>query len=331
MAAPTNAGKLGRPNLKKVGRRNTIKALELYAQGLGLRGRATYPEIRAMRAALDWQMTRPMLGVDKSARIEPVRVAHEGRQVRGEWVENAGRPTRGETVLLYVHGGAFVAGSLRSHRGLVAELSRRTKRSAFSVDYRLAPEHRFPTAADDVLRAYSWLLSTGVAAERVVVIGDSAGGHLALGLTPRAVRAGLPAPAGVVAFSPLVDPSMSLGRAYERLHRHSGADTVAKAALAAIRLYHPGVAHDHPDLLLTRGELATMPPVLIQASEHEILVDDSRHYLDELTKAGGTGELQLWPRKMHVFQVAHRVSHAADEALDNVRVFVDRVAGESPA
>src|SRR5438067_823958 len=78
-------------------------------------------------------------------------------QVRGEWVEAPGVATRDASVILYVHGGAFIAGSTRSHRGLVAELSARTGRSCFSVSYRLAPEHRFPAAADDVLRAYSWL------------------------------------------------------------------------------------------------------------------------------------------------------------------------------
>jgi len=315
-------------NLARMGRRNTIKALELYAYGLAARGVATRPEVRAMRTALDWQMTRPALAVDPAAVIQSVRARHAGGQVRGEWVEHVPQPTRSESVVLYVHGGAFIAGSVRSHRGLVAEISRRTQRSVFSVDYRLAPEHRFPTAADDVLRAYSWLLSSGVAADRIVIMGDSAGGHLALGLTPRAVRAGLPAPAGVVALSPVVDVSMSLGAAWERKARRNGADTVARAARSALRLYYRGVSHEHPELMLTSDDLSVMPRVLIQASEHEILVDDSRTYIQALNSSGGTGELQLWPRKLHVFQVAHRLSAAASDAIDKIALFVNDVAAE---
>ena len=313
--------------LRRTTRRSTVRALELYAQGVGWRGALTHPEVRAMRAMLDWQMTRPALAADPATQVESVKFRRNDGQVRGEWVERPGIKTREDAVLLYVHGGAFVAGSTRSHRGLVSELSLRTRRSVFSVDYRLAPEYRFPTAADDVLRAYSWLLATGVSPDRIVVAGDSAGGHLALGLSPRAIRAGLPTPAGIVAFSPLVDPSMTLSAARERDQGGDGLLAGADAGRAAIRQYHPGIPADHPELLLTRDDLTGMPPVLIQASASEILAADAEHYTHELRAAGGDAQLRLWPRKFHVFQVAHRISRSASEALDDVAHFVDQVAG----
>jgi acetyl esterase/lipase len=314
-----------RRRVARVTRRNSYRAVSLYAQGLGLRGTMTYPEVRGLRALLEFQLSRPAFRPDPQTLVEQVRARHEGGQVRGEWVERPGVRTRGDAVLLYVHGGAFVAGSPRSHRGLTSELSRRLQRSVFSVDYRLAPEYRFPTAAEDVLRAYSWLLASGVPAKRIVVAGDSAGGHLALGLTPRAVRAGLPAPAAVIGFSPLVDPSMALSGGRERELTHRDRLVAAAAGRAAIRLYHPGVPGDHPELLLTNDDLSVLPPVLIQASAAEILAADAEHYITALHAAGGAGEVRLWPRQFHVFHVAFRVSRAAAEALDDVEEFVQKI------
>jgi acetyl esterase/lipase len=328
--APVRSVELRR-QLRRAGTRSALRALEFYARGVALRGSMVWPEVRALRAMLDWQLTRPQLGAPPDTRIETVRFRRADGQVRGEWVEAPGIATREESVLLYVHGGAFVAGSTRSHRGLVAELSARTQRSVFSLDYRLAPEHRFPAAADDVLRAYSWLLARGVPAARIVVVGDSAGGHLALGLGPRAIRAGVPVPAGIVAFSPVVDVSMALCAAYEREHGRDGLFAGADAGRAAIGLYHRGTPPDHPELTLTRDDLSGMPPVLIQASSTEMLADDARHYAAALEAAGGDVRLRLWPRQYHVFQIAHRLSRSASEALDNAAAFVCEVAERDSA
>ena len=321
-----------RRQLRRTGARSALRALELYSRGVALRGSLLWPEVRALRAMLDWQLTRPDLGADAGTRVEPVRFRRADGQVRGEWVEAPGVSTRDDAVLLYVHGGAFVAGSTRSHRGLVAELSARTGRSAFSLDYRLAPEHRFPAAADDVLRAYAWLLAHDIAPQNIVVAGDSAGGHLALGLGPRARRAGLPMPAGIVAFSPVVDISMALCLEHERENGHSGLFAGADAGRAAMSAYTRGTPADHPELTLTLDDLSAMPPVLIQASSAEMLATDAQHYADALESAGGDVRLRFWPRQYHVFQVAHRLSRSASEALDEAAAFVDEVtAGRTTA
>jgi acetyl esterase/lipase len=299
--------------------------LELYTQGIAWRGSMLRSEVRALRVMLDWQLTRPDLGADPATHVEQVRFRRADGQVRGEWVEAPGVATRDTSVILYVHGGAFVAGSTRSHRGLVAELSKRTGRSCFSVSYRLAPEHRFPAAADDVLRAYAWLLAQEIDAQQIVVIGDSAGGHLALGLGPRAIRAGFEAPAGIVAFSPVVDVSMALSSAHEREHGRASLFPGADVGRAAMASYHRGTAADHPEVTLTGDDLSVMPPVLIQASESEMLAGDARHYAEAMEAAGGDVRIRLWPRQYHVFQVAHRLSRSASEALDDAAAFVDEV------
>jgi acetyl esterase/lipase len=318
-----------RRRLRRAGTQGTLRALELYSLAIARRGRLLRSEVRALRAMLEWQMTRPDLGVDPATHVEPVQFRRADGQVRGEWVEAPGVSTRDESVILYVHGGAFVAGSTRSHRGLVGEISRRTGRSCFSVSYRLAPEHLFPAAADDVLRAYSWLLALDLDAQHIVVIGDSAGGHLALGLGPRAIRAGLPVPAGIVAFSPVVDVSMDLSQAHEKEFGRDGLFAGAGAGRAAISLYHRGTSADHPELMLTLDDLTGMPPVLIQASSSEMLAGDARAYAEALEAAGGDVRLRFWPRQYHVFQVAHRLSRSASEALDDAAAFVNEVSARS--
>jgi acetyl esterase/lipase len=325
LAQPRAARPDLRKRLRRTGARSAFRALELYSQGIAWRGSMLRSEVRALRVMLDWQLTRPELGADPATQVEQVRFQRADGQVRGEWVEAPGVATRETSVVLYVHGGAFVAGSTRSHRGLVAEISARARRSCFSVNYRLAPEHRFPAAADDVLRAYAWLLAHGLEPQRIVVIGDSAGGHLALGLGPRAIRAGLPVPAGIIAFSPVVDVSMALSVAHEREHGRAGLFAGADAGRATMAAYHRGTPSDHPELTLTGDDLSGMPPVLIQASSSEILAGDARHYAEALAAAGGDVRIRFWPRQYHVFQVAHRISRSASESLDDVAAFVDEV------
>lgn len=296
----------------------TWRGVELYMLGLSRR-RMTLAEVTAFRAMAELYLGQAMFRPHPSTLVEPVKTRHGTGWVHGEWVERPGIHTRDESVLLYVHGGAFVAFSPRTHRGMVSEIAARTGRSVFSVDYRLAPEYRFPAAADDVLRAYDWLLSSGVPASRIVVAGDSAGGHLALGLTPRAGRAGLPAPAAVIGISPVVDPSMALAEAW--ITTRGRRDSFTGAARATIGLYPRRIAHDHPELLLTNDDLSLMPPTLIQVSASEPLVADAESYVDALRLAGGDVTLQTWKGKPHVFQIGWKVSKAASEALDDLASF----------
>lgn len=293
-------------------------AVQLYMRTLARR-RMTLAEVTVFRAAAELYLRQPIFRADEATQVEPVRIAHDGGHVHGEWVER-GPSTRDSSVVLYAHGGAFIAFSPRTHRGMVSEIAARTGLSVFSVDYRMAPEYRFPAAADDVLRAYSWLLASGVPASQIVIVGDSAGGHLALGVTPRAVRAGLPAPAAVVAISPVVDPSMNLSAAW--VEERGRTDPFADAARATLGLYPRRIALDHPELLLTNDDLSVMPPVLIQVSASEPLVADAEAYVAAVRAVGGDITLQTWKGKPHVFQVGWRVSRAASEALDELASYV---------
>ena len=163
--------------------------------------RATWgePEALARRARRLFGAPNPVRWLrSRGVRIE--RVVEP--PVAGEWV-SAGAPGRG--VVLYLHGGGYVAGSPATHRPITAALARLTGRRVFSLDYRLAPEYRFPAALDDAMAGYRWLLRQGMPPESVALAGDSAGGGLVLATLLRVRDEQLPPPACAVCFSPWTD------------------------------------------------------------------------------------------------------------------------------
>src|SRR6187549_1377129 len=150
-------------------------------------------------------------------RVEHVdTVLPDGRRLVGEWVLADG-VTRGESAVYYVHGSGYVLCSPRTHRRLTSWLSRLTRLPVFVVDYRLAPRHRFPVASNDVRAGWDWLTGElGFAPDRLIVEGDSAGGHLAVDLL---LQPDVTPPAGMVLMSPLFDVTFGLARAREALSR----------------------------------------------------------------------------------------------------------------
>lgn len=253
------------------------------------------------------------------ARIEHIDVQHNGRRVAGEWVRGPGVSTsRG--AIYFVHGSGFALCSPRTHRRLAAWLSRLTGLPVFTVDYRLAPRHRFPAAADDVRAGWDWLTSQ-LPAESIVIAGDSAGGHLSVDmlLQPDVAARG---PAALVLFSPLIDLTLELARAREDLRR----DPAIRAADAArlVRLYSRGVDPAHPRLKLDVAGGPMLPPTLIQAGGGEFLLADARHLAADIRTAGGRCTLQVWPDQVHVFQALPRLSPEATKAMAHAADFVGK-------
>jgi monoterpene epsilon-lactone hydrolase len=250
-------------------------------------------------------------------RVEHIDVHHQGRRVVGEWVRAPGVSTsRG--AIYFVHGSGFALCSPRTHRRLTAWLSRLTGLPVFTVDYRLAPRHRFPAAADDVRAGWDWLTSQ-VPTERAVVAGDSAGGHLSVDmlLQPDVAAHG---PAALVLFSPLIDLTLELARAREDLRR----DPAIRSADAArlVRLYSQGIdpAHERLKLDVTGGP--TLPPTLIQAGGAEMLLTDARHLAADIRTGGGRCTLQVWPDQVHVFQALPRLTPEAAKAMAQAVTFI---------
>lgn len=217
----------------------------------------------------------------------------QGGSVRGEWVRGP-KATRSDAAILYVHGGGFVAGSARGYRGVSSRLSTATGLPVFALDYRLAPEHRFPAPQSDVEAGYRWLRTVGFDDDRIVVAGDSAGGFLAADLVITRARAGLPHPAALVLFSPMIDLGLTLAARFDGAPR----DGLLSASLSRQAVAQ---ATSVPlDLCPTRG--LPLPPLLVHAGDAEFFGGDATALATRWSAAGGACDLQIWPDQMHVFQ-----------------------------
>ncbi|WP_082975607.1 alpha/beta hydrolase [Mycobacterium sp. E2238] len=251
----------------------------------------------------------------------------DGRRVKGEWVYGPRTPTseapRSSTTvgaIYYVHGSGYAVCSPKTHRRLTSWLSSLTGLPVFSIDYRLAPRHRFPTAADDARAGWDWLVqSCGVSPKQIVVAGDSAGGHLAVDMLLQPEVAA-DHPAALALFSPLYDVTFELCLARERTRR----DPAIRAADAArlVSMYHAGVDLTHQRLTLNVAGGPPLPPTLIQAGGAEMLQDDARQLAADIQAAGGRCELQIWPHQVHVFQALPRMTPEAAKAVAYVARFI---------
>lgn len=290
----------------------------LSASSIGLRGLrlATPRNVRVLRRSSTLMLLSARRG--RPGNYQPVRERTAHGWVRGEWV--GGRPAPGTRIVYYLHGSGYVMCSPRTHRAFVGYLGHLCARPAFTVQYRLAPEHRFPRAHEDAVNGYLWLLEQGFEARDIIVAGDSAGGHLAFALCGELRRRALPQPAGILAFSPLVDPTWETAAREERSARDPFVTAATARAITA--LYTAGSDPHDPRLDVIRDVGADLPPMLIQTGGREVLAADARAYAAAQQAAGGRCELQIWPGQIHVFQVAGRFLPEARIAMRHVQRFV---------
>lgn len=233
------------------------------------------------------------------------------------------RPS-GRGAILYFHGGAYALGGPETHRALLARISQLTGLRACIVDYRLAPEHPFPAAPDDAWGAWRALLARGYDPQRIVLGGDSAGGGLALSLLGRICRTGGPKPAGLFAFSPWTDLTLS----GDSLAANAERDVLLPVGrFAELRdAFLRGVDPRHPAASPLFAEFPGAPPVLMQASRAETLLADSIRMKDALASQGARVELQLWDDTPHVWQIFQGWLPEADSALARVGAFVRQLS-----
>lgn len=256
-------------------------------------------------------MTRPFAA--HGVRCQRTRAGN----VRGEWLIP---PSPRPGVVLYVHGGGFVSCSAASHRPLAAALARLSARRVFSVDYRLAPEYRFPTPLEDVVSACEWLLASAAPEERLALAGDSAGGNLALSATIRLRDRGGAAPACVVAFSPWTD----LAGTGASARFNDGRDVMFRydnlAAFA--KVYLGGASAEDPDASPLHARLSGLPPVLLHVGSTELLLDDARRVHESIRRAGGTSDLKVFDEVAHGWQLLVPLVPEATASLTDAASFI---------
>ena len=249
-----------------------------------------------------------------------VRPVSEGG-VRGEWVESAAGGA-GDGVILYLHGGGFVSCSAAAHRPVTTALARRAARRVFSLDYRLAPEHRYPAALNDAVAAYKWLLAGGVPGGAICVAGDSAGGGLVLGCLLRLRDAGLAPPARAVCFSPWTDLAGTGASVSANDGRCAMFRTENIAEFAAAYLPAGASPRDPYASPAHAANFSGLPPLLIQVGSTEILLDDARGVHDKIRAAGGASRLEIYDDLPHGWQMLDGFVPEARVALKQAAEFI---------
>jgi len=271
-----------------------------------------------MESSVRW--LRPAKGVQ----VSPIIVGGQelGDPVPAEWIEPADPSPTG--VLYYIHGGAFVVCSVKTHRPLVSRLAKTAGVRALSLDYRLAPEHPFPAALEDCLTGYRWLMAEGFPTHQILVAGDSAGGNLTLAMMLALKQAREPLPAAALCLSPVTD----LAGTGESIVTKAKVDPILDPAMAhnlVLECYVKG--HDEYDPLISPlyGDLSGLPPILLHVGEDEILLDDSVRFSARARSAGVDVQLVIWPGMWHVFHVFAPFVPEANQAIEQAGVFIKRM------
>lgn len=240
----------------------------------------------------------------------------EHGQNRVDALEVAPRAQTSDMVVLYVHGGGFVFGSPTAYSALAGQMARRLGARVILPRYRLAPEHPFPAAFDDICTAWQSLLKSGISPDKIVIGGDSAGGALTLSLLGQLAEEDAPMPASAFCFSPLTDVTYS-GESF-------GKNAKAEAVLPAERahdmcaMYLSGAEVTDPRISPLFGRFEGVPPVWITVGDTEILYDDGRRMAQVLRDDGVEVTLQVQRDLPHVWPLFHNILPEARQTLDDL-------------
>ncbi|TPX33076.1 hypothetical protein SmJEL517_g03905 [Synchytrium microbalum] len=290
-------------------------------------------QVLHVAATIDTHIKRPTTAPPKSLDV-PVTT----RYVSGEWVRSSEVPKNSTKIVLYLHGGAHIFLSPRSHRGITSRVSRELTRPVFALDYRLALEAPFPGAIEDALAAYCALIGwnghlfgaslTGIdqpyTPKDIVLVGDSSGGSLCMQLMLVLRELGIPQAGGAILLSPFVDAECT-SDSYNR-NRHSDILNLDHDGMKwAMRIYSGKFSPCHSLVSPVNAPLHDLPPILIQAGDSELVTDDAVLLYKRLSDVG-SAKLELYQDQFHVFQAFSHLIPVADIAYARCAKFVDSLA-----
>lgn len=225
--------------------------------------------------------------------------------------------TAGPGLVLYFHGGGYIIGSARTHRGVTGHLAKACGRAIIAPDYRLAPEHPYPAALDDAEAAYEAILRDGHNPNSITIAGDSAGGGLTIALAMRLRDKGRPLPASLAVMSPWVDLT------HEHLYAPEREPVLQPRWIdKAARLYCGTESPTNPYISPVYGDLSGLPPLLIQVGSEEILLNDAQRLAEAAQRRDVDCTLEIYNSLWHVFQV-----HAGqlDRATQSLNAMADHL------
>lgn len=244
---------------------------------------------------------------------------HAG-EIRGIWAKPG--PHR-EGAILYIHGGGYIGGGSTGHRKLAAHIARAAGLPTFVLDYRLAPEHPYPAALEDSLAAFEWILSLGVSADRIAVVGDSAGGALATAVALHRRDNGLAQPGAIATMSAFYDITAT-GKSFEV---HPEKDLLAdRSAIGGLHqmILGPGVTTENPYLNALVSDPTGLAPLHISFGGDENLLSGGEDFAALAKSKGVDVELDVYPGQAHVFQFMAGVNEDADSSIARIGEFVKR-------
>lgn len=222
----------------------------------------------------------------------------------------------GDHIVLWLHGGGYVMGSSRSHKGLASQIAHHAGMSTVLPDYRLAPEHKFPAPLEDAVSVYQAVLGEGVKPQNVILAGDSAGGGLAVMTAMKLREEGVELPAGMLLLSPWVDMATS-GWSIEAKAQRDPFVTRGSLQMRMQQYLGDKSMHD-PAVDVLKADLRGLPPTMIQVGEAEILLSDSTSLAEKLGAAGVPVSLEIWPEMFHVFQARYKMLDHAGQAVERL-------------
>ena len=257
------------------------------------------------------------LAIPRGTGREPVKIP--GADFEAEWVRSAG--TDPQRVILYLPGGAYVIRMPNAHTGMVSRLCRNANAQALMAYYRLAPEHPFPACLEDAVLAYRWLLDQGIEPDRIIIAGDSAGGGLTLSTLLALKERKLPMPACAYMLSPLLDVSEKAPSRW----KNSASDTALPApkdrALNPRPLYLGDNAPDDPLVSPINGNFQGLPPMYVQVSDSEMLLDDSLRLARRAHIYDVEVSVDIWRKVPHVWQAMGFLPESR-EALEKAGAYI---------
>jgi epsilon-lactone hydrolase len=279
-------------------------------------GRAGNVTPEGLRTAAE-KIARAMAdgSVPPFVRVEAAQVG----SLSGEWI-SVGQPTGAP--VLYFHGGGFYMCSPRTHRALTWRLARATRRRVCAIDYRKAPDHVFPAWVEDGLSAFVWLLEQGHRGEDILLAGDSAGGNIALAVTHRLRRNGMPLPGGLILFSPWADLGCEGASYVKNKRRDAMFNAKAVRSLGAYLTQGKPLADARdPERSPIHADLTGFPRMLIFAGSTEVFLDDARTIARRASAAGVDAELHIYRHMPHVFPLFAGVLPRAKPAFQTITRF----------
>ncbi|PJN58761.1 Monoterpene epsilon-lactone hydrolase [Paenibacillus sp. GM1FR] len=241
--------------------------------------------------------------------------------MEGEW--QIVPESQDDRVLLYLHGGGFLFGSIATHRGETSELGRAAKARTLAINYRLAPEHHFPAPLDDAMNAYMWLLDQGYKGKDIIVAGESAGGSMTAGLLMSIRDNHLPLPSAGVMISPWID----LGQTSETYITKEGIDPMNSTAGVKYlaETYLNGVSPEVPLASPIYGDLRGLPPLYVMVGEVEVMLSEALTFVSNAALAGIDVRFRSFPGMVHNWPAFHSFLEEGKEAIESAGAFMDEI------